>query len=353
MAASPFDHPLYRALLGDPEIARQLAVEAEIAGYVRFEVALAMACAAEGIVPQAAADAVAAVTFEPDEAAIAEATARDGVTIPEFVRQLRAAVGEPHALHVHFGATSQDVIDTSLILRLVPVTVILQQRLQRLAGALDRLAARFGSHRLMGRTRLQDALPIPAGARIASWSQPLARHLTRLEELRPRLLVLQLGGPVGTLEAFGDKGPAVAARMAADLGLGRPDGNWHTQRDGLAEFAGWLSLVSGSLGKLGADIGLMAQNAVGEVGLEGGGGSSAMPHKHNPVKAEVLVALARYNATLLPAMHQALVAEQERSGAAWALEWLTLPQMLVGTGAALNTAQALVDSIKGMGEADG
>ena len=146
---------------------------------------------------------------------------------------------------------------------------------------------------------------------------------------------------------------AVARRVAAELGLGLPPSHWHTQRDGLAEFAGWLSLVSGTLGKLGMDVGLMAQNAVGEIRLSGGGGSSAMPHKQNPIKAEVLVALARYNATLLPAMHTALVAEQERSGAAWTLEWLVLPQMAVTTGAALRTAGELVGAIKEMGAADG
>src|SRR5690606_13415398 len=173
----------------------------------------------------------------------------------------------------------------------------------------------------------------------------------RLVELRPRVLVLQFGGAVGTLDKLGAKGRAVAERMAAHLELGLPVRSWHTQRDNLAELGGWLSLVSGTLGKLGQDIALMALS--GEVALDGTGSSSAMPHKQNPVKAEVLVALARYNATLVSGMHQALVSEQERSGAAWTLEWMVLPQMVVAAGAALRTAIDLVGSIKSMGAGHG
>jgi 3-carboxy-cis,cis-muconate cycloisomerase len=222
------------------------------------------------------------------------------------------------------------------------------QRLATIIDALEHLSSRFGAYELMGRTRMQDALPIPVGARIESWSLPLARHLERLNQLKPRLLVLQFGGPVGTLGELGNKGRKVAGAMARDLGLRLPKRSWHTQRDGLAEFASWLSLVTGTLGKLGLDVALMAQVG-GEIELSGGGGSSAMAHKRNPVKAEVLVALARHNAGLLAGVHQALVSENERSGAAWTLEWLTLPQMAVATGAALRTAIELIASIKSMG----
>ena len=244
-------------------------------------------------------------------------------------------------------------MDTALVLGLKSVLERLEGRLRVLLADLDALSSRFGARSLMGRTRMQDALPVSAGHRIAAWSAPLSRHLSRLAELRPRLLVPQFGGAVGTLDKLGARGAAVSAALAGELGLGVPSANWHTQRDGVAEYANWLSLVSGALGKLGQDVLLMAQNSVGEIVLEGGGGSSAMPHKHNPVRAEVLVSLARYNATLLPAMHHALVAEQERSGAAWTLEWLTLPQMSVTCGASLRTAIELVGSIRGMGEPDG
>lgn len=348
MAATPFDHPLLSGLIGDEELSLQFVPEAEFEAMNHFEKALAHAEAEEGIIPAAAAEAIglACAAFEPDIAAVREAAARDGVIVPEYVRQLRQRIGSAHAGHLHFGATSQDVIDTSLILRLVPVARILDERLAKLVTRLDDLAGRFGAAKLMGRTRMQAALPIAAADRIATWRAPLDRDRARLAEIRPRLLVLQFGGAAGTRDRLGAKGDAVARRLAEALAL-TPAPPWHSQRDSIAEFAGWLSLVSGSLGKLGADLALMA--LLGEVALSGGGTSSAMPHKSNPVRAEVLVALARHNAALVSAMHQALVHEQERSGAAWTTEWLALPQMAMTTGAGLISAIALLAKIDALG----
>jgi 3-carboxy-cis,cis-muconate cycloisomerase len=206
----------------------------------------------------------------------------------------------------------------------------------------------------MGITRMQDALPITVSDRIAAWHGPIPRHLDRLAALRSRLLVLQFGGAVGVLDKLGGKGMAVARRVAEKLDLALPTGSWHTQRDNLAEFADWLALVSGSLGKLGQDVALMA--LAGDIVLTGGGGSSAIPHKQNPVAAEVLVSLARYNATLVGGMHHAQVHEFERSGAAWTLEWLILPQMVMTTGAGLRIALELcsrINSIGGAGQGNG
>ena len=162
-----------------------------------------------------------------------------------------------------------------------------------------------------------------------------------------RLLVVQFGGPAGTLEKLGDKAAAIRARLARQLGLTDAP-QWHSQRDNLADFANWLSLVTGSLGKFGQDIALTALQG-GEIELSGGGGSSAMPHKQNPVAAEVLVALAQFNATQLAGMHHALVHEQERSGATWTLEWLLLPPMVVAMAAALRLASRLVGQIESLG----
>jgi 3-carboxy-cis,cis-muconate cycloisomerase len=265
------------------------------------------------------------------------------------VRQLRATLPDPQREYLHFGATSQDLVDTGLLRRVAPILTVFADRLTATIAALDDLDRRFGTTRLMGRTRMQDALPITVGDRLAAWRDPLPRHLDRLAELRPRLLVLQFGGAVGTLDKLGGKGFAVSRRLADALDLGLPSRPWQSARDNVAEFAGWLSLVSGSLGKLGLDLALMAQQ--GEVALSGGGTSSAMPHKSNPVGAEVLVALARHNASLLSGMHEALLHEQERSGAAWTLEWLTLPQMVLGTGAALRTANALLAGVTRLGPA--
>ena len=350
MAVSPFDDPLLSGLLGDEEIAPQFSPEAGFEELNYFEEALARAEAEEGLIPEAAANAIslACAAFEPDAALVRQAAIRDGVIVPEYVRQLRERIGLPHAAHLHFGATSQDLIDTSLVRRLLPVVAIFDTRLAALVSSLDDLARRFGGNSLMGRTRTQDALPITAADRIAAWRGPLVRDRERLAQIKPRLLVLQFGGAAGTRDKLGAKGEAVARRLAYTLGL-PPAPAWHSQRDNLAEFAAWLALVSGSLGKIGADVALMAQNAIGEVALAGAGGSSAMAHKANPVAAEVLVALARHNATLSAAMMHALVHEQERSGAAWTLEWLTLPQMVITTAAGLRTALALLASVTRLG----
>lgn len=267
--------------------------------------------------------------------------------VPELVRQIRMAVGEPHGQKVHFGATSQDVIDTGLMLRLKSVVEHLGLLLTETIIRLTSLDERFGGSALAGVTRMQPAIPIKVADRVRAWRAPLQRHQERLPEQSGRLLVVQFGGAAGTLEKLGDKGPAVRAALAAVLGLADAP-QWQSQRDTLADFSGWLSLVTGSLGKFGQDIALMALGGT-EIELSGGGGSSAMPHKQNPVKAEALVALARFNATQLSGMHQALVHEQERSGAAWTLEWLLLPQMAVATAASLRLAAELAGQIESLG----
>ena len=338
-------------LLGDDEIEIALSDERALDHMLAFEAALARAEAESGLIAAAAGDAIArgCEALRPDLDALRHATARDGVVVPDLVRQLRAAVGEPHAGAVHKGATSQDVIDTALALAIVEVNALLSARLDRLRSTLAELAGVHGARPLMGRTRMQAALPIRVADRMASWIEPLARHVDALEALAPDLARLQLGGPVGTRGDLGSEGDAVAARMGALLGLHASGRARHSERDAHARYASWLSELSGSLGKIGQDVVLMAENERGEVAISGGGGSSAMAHKQNPVAAETLVALARFNAVQVSGMHLALVHEQERSGAAWTLEWLILPRMMVATGVALRTAIALASSITRMG----
>ena len=351
MSASPFDHPLLSHLLGDPEIAALFAPEAELKEMLAFEAALAEAEAAEGVIPQAAATAIAAVlkSFKPDLAGLAAGVAKDGLPVPALVKQIKAKLGESDAKHFHFGTTSQDLIDTGLALRLRAVAHVLDERLVGLIERLDGVAGQHGKRELMGRTRMQRARPITVAEKVAHWREPLARHRERLVELAPRLFLLQFGGAVGNRHELGapghNHGEAVAERLAKALRLHNPVAARHSERDGVVEFAGWLSLIAGSLGKLGADVALMAQHEVGEVKVAGGGGSSAMPEKQNPISAEILVTLARFNAALLSGMHDALVHENERSGAAWTLEMMLLPQMCVATGAALNHATRLTEAV--------
>ncbi|KFL25971.1 3-carboxy-cis,cis-muconate cycloisomerase [Devosia sp. 17-2-E-8] len=337
---------LLDALVSDAELAAQFSDEAEISGILAFEKALAQAEADVGMISDAAASAIATACdgFKPDYAALETGIAHDGVVVPELVRQLREAVGSGHGKSVHFGATSQDAIDTSLVLRLAKAMTIIEDRLAALGRSLQDLTSRFGSLPLMGHTRMQQALPITVAAKIGKWTEPLQRQLRALEGMRRNLLVIQLGGAVGTREAFGDKADEVARRLAGylDLGFATP---WHTQRDPLVDFASVLSLITGATGKIGADVALLSQNEVGAITLAGGGGSSAMPHKSNPVKAEVLVTLARFNAGQVGTLHQALVHEYERSGSAWTLEWMVLPQIVTATGAALRLANELAGQI--------
>jgi 3-carboxy-cis,cis-muconate cycloisomerase len=351
MTHDAFGHPLLSGLFGDEEIAALLSSEASLAHMLMVESAYAEALGKVGLVPVDIAQtaAVQIKGFVPDVTGLRTRMAADGVVVPALVEQLKGALSADLHIALHKGMTSQDVVDTSLILSLSPILQVLGGRIAALLIALNDLMERFGDNALQGRTRMQAALPIKVGARIKTWQASLVAHQNTLSDISPRLLVLQLGGPVGTRAGLA---PNIATEMAEILGLSDPAAAWHTNREALVEFAGWLSLVTGSLGKIGVDATLMAQQGVDEIALTGGGRSSAMPHKSNPILAETLVTLARYNATQLPGMHHALVHEQERSGSAWALEWMILPSMVMATGSALSTATKLCGSVTRLGGAN-
>ena len=352
MSVSPFDHPILSALLGDEEVADFFSWDRELAALLRFETALAIAEAAEGVIPDDAASAISecCATFAPNMTALRDGTARDGVVMPELVRQLSQSIGPKHGNHVHHGATSQDAIDSGLMVRLSSVVGILLHRLVSVSDSLTRLDDSFGERSLMGRTRMQAAIPIKVRDRISSWREPLLRHRLRMVESKKELLVVQFGGATGTLDKLGPRGSAVRQRLAKELGLGDAP-QWHSQRDRLVVFANNLSLITSSLGKLGQDIALLAQDG-DEISFSRGGTSSAMPHKQNPVRAEVLVSLANFNATLVSAMYRTLAHEQERSGSAWTLEWMVLPQMAVAAAAALEHAKSVVAEMRELGQVE-
>ncbi len=337
---------LLSTLAGDPEIEALLSDVAQLDAMLAVERALAAASADAGFISEAAATAIAAVIdgFTPDHADLARGMARDGVVVPALVAQLRAHVPWDHRAALHKGATSQDIVDTALMLQAAKVLDLVESRLAALLDRLSVLEGTDGRRTLMAHTRMQAALATTWADKLRAWSEPLARQLRTLQLMRRGLHVIQLGGPVGDRRSFDGKGDAIAAAFATrlDLGLATP---WHTARDPIVALASHLALVTGSLGKIGADIALLAQTEVRAIALQGGGTSSAMAHKSNPVAAEVLVALARYNAGLAGTLQQAMVHEYERSGAAWTLEWLTLPQVFVTTGAGLRQALALLDQI--------
>jgi len=286
--------------------------------------------------------------YAPNIGELARGSDADGVPVPALIRELRAGLTPGEAAAIHTGLTSQDVIDTAMVLTLLTVLTLLEERLDALVEALDGLVRASAGRRMTGRTRMQAALPIPAAARIESWRGPLTAHLARLDPLRARLARAQIGGPVGLRDAPAEQGERAAAEAAHILGLGHGP-VWHSDRAPMVEAGHWLVLVSGSLGKLGQDVALMAQQGVDDIALSGGGGSSAMAHKRNPVRAETLVTLARFVSAQHGALTQAMVHEQERSGTAWALEWMTLPAMAEATGAALRHALALIAQVESVG----
>jgi 3-carboxy-cis,cis-muconate cycloisomerase len=352
MSISAFEHPYLSGLVGDEDVSRLFSVEAEVSAMLAFEAALATAEAIEGVIPQAAAERIAEVCadFVPDIEALKVATARDGIVVSDLVKQLRAAVGGEAAFHVHFGATSQDVIDTALMLRLKSLSSLFLERLVVLATAIDDLDEKFSERELMGRTRMQAAIPITVWDRLRTWRAPLERHHQRLQTFVDNGFAIQFGGAAGTLEKLGDAANGVRGSLATALDLiDQPQ--WHSQREAIAEFASILTLITGSLGKFGQDIALLAEMG-DEIVLSGGGASSAMAHKQNPVAAEVLVSLARYNAVQISAIQQSMVHEQERSGAAWTLEWLVLPSIAAATGASLRLATELAGNIQSLGVAE-
>ena len=347
MSASPADSAIYATLFSDADTADVLSDEAEISAMLAFEAALARVQGRLGLIPDAAArcidEALAGANIVP--ARLAAGTASTGVPVSALVAEIRTAVGGEAAAWVHFGATSQDVVDSALVLRL---RTLLQSFDARLATIVALLAKLADSHRrtvLVARTRSQQATPTTFGLKVAGWLAPLAHARERLAELLPRILVVQLGGASGNLASLGDRGVEVMDALADELGLASPPLPWHAQRDRPVELAGWLALVTGSLGKLGLDLVRLAQSEVAEVRPGAGGGSSTMPQKANPVAAETLVTLARHNATLVSGMHEAMLHEHERDGSAWSLEWTMLRPMLVATGAALRGAVAVVESL--------
>ena len=342
---------IFGPLFSDKEIAGLFDDEAFIRNMLAVEGALARVESDLGIIPASAGERISDVchTVEMDPQLIGHGTRRDGVPVISLVKALREAVGEKAAPYVHWGATTQDIVDTATVLQTRSALQIMERRLDQIIERQAELAERHRATVMAGRTHGQQALPISFGFKVAGWLAPLLRHRKRIAEQRSRLLQLQFGGAAGTLAALGDKGLAVMRGLAQELGLNRPVMPWHSQRDCFGEFAGWLSMLSASLAKMAQDIILLAQNEVGELVESGGGGrggSSSMPQKQNPIVSELIIAAARTNASLLSAFHNAMIQEHERATHGWQVEWLTFSQMIILTAGALKNALFLAENIK-------
>ena len=318
-----------------------------------FEAALARAQARVGLIPQSAVEPIRAACKAElyDFDALGQAIAVAGNSAIPLVKALGqqiAAVAPEAERSVHLGATSQDVMDSGLVLQLRAALGLIEADLARLGEVLARQARRYAATPLAGRTWLQQATPVTLGMKLASWLGAVTRNRQRLLELKPRLLCLQFGGASGTLAALGDQALPVARALADELDLQMPDQPWHTQRDRLVEFGAVLGLIAGSLGKVGRDISLLMQTEAAEVfepAAPGKGGSSTMPHKRNPVGSAVLISAATRVPGLLSILFSAMPQEHERSLGLWHAEWETLPEICClvsgALGQALNMTQGL------------
>ena len=325
-----------------------------VQGMLDFEAALARAEARVGLIPHGAVAAIEAACRAEryDFAELAEAIVLAGNSAIPLVKALgrQVAAADPQAeRYVHLGATSQDAMDTGLVLQLRQACALLDADLAQLAEALALQAERHVDSVLPGRTWLQHATPVTLGMKLAGSLGAITRHRQRLAELKPRLLVLQFGGAAGTLAALGEQGWAVSEALAEELQLALPDQPWHTQRDRLVEFAALLGLIAGSLGKLGRDLSLLMQTDVAEVfepSAAGKGGSSTMPHKRNPVGAAVLIAAATRAPGLVATLFAAMPQEHERSLGLWHAEWQTLPELCGLVSGALQQALLAVPGLE-------
>jgi 3-carboxy-cis,cis-muconate cycloisomerase len=322
-----------------------------------FEAALALAEAATGVIPRAAVDAIAkagnAESF--DMADLAEAATRSGNLAIPLVKALTSAVAKSNpeaARYVHWGATSQDVIDTAVMLTLRAGIDVLLVDLDRAIAGFAALARKHRNTAVVARTWLQHALPMPFGLKLAEYAAALHRSKLRLARLREETLALQFGGAAGTLAALGDKGLEVSEALARELKLPLPEAPWHTHRDRIAEAASVFAIIAGTCGKIARDVSLMMQTDVGEAfepAGEGRGGSSTMPHKRNPVAAASALGAATMAPNLAATIFAAQVQDHERSAGPWHAEWPTLPALMLVTSGAL---AAIVDLAEGL-EVDG
>jgi 3-carboxy-cis,cis-muconate cycloisomerase len=326
--------------------------QANLQAMLDVEAALAEVQASVGMIPQTAAGAIrAAARSELYDAALIEAEAqRDGnpaIPLVRFLASQVASIDPEAARYVHWGATSQDIIDTALVLQLRDQVPAIVKDLERAAEAAARHARQHAATPMAGRTWLQQATPITFGLQAAGWLDALDRATHSVRAAFDGAMVLQFGGASGTLAALGQHGPAVATRLAAHLSVALPALPWHAHRDRLASLACALGVATGTTGKIARDLSLLAQTEVGEAHEAPGqaGGSSSMPHKQNPVRAAIAIAAAVRAPGLVATMLSAMLQEHQRGLGGWQAEWETLPELVSIAGRA---AQAVAEALDGL-----
>ena len=344
MAGSVFDSPMYARLFPAGEVGRLFTDTAEVRAMLLVEGALAKVQGAQGVIPETAAAFIhrAAMEVQIDPTGLAGPTGENGVSVPGLVAAFRAAMEAPeHAQYAHWGATSQDIIDTGLMLRLRQMLVLQETMLRETLQALGQLAERHAATPMAARTYGQHATPTSFGATVAHWGAPLLDLLGELPELRQSSLWVSLSGAAGTSAALGPQAARTRAGLAEALGLRDPGRSWHSDRGPILRIAGWQARLALALGKMAEDLLILTQTGVGEVSLGAAGASSTMPQKQNPVAPSAMAAMARQVAGLNATLQGAALHRLDRDGAAWFTEWLVLPQICLGTTATLIHAQSL------------
>jgi 3-carboxy-cis,cis-muconate cycloisomerase len=350
MTVNPADSAILGGLFGTDAMRRVFADEGRLQAMLDVEAALARVEARLGIVPQGAADAItrAAKVGNLSFEELAASTRVVGYPVVGLVKALGKAAGGDAARYVHWGATTQDILDTALVLQIRDGLAQIRKDTVRIARALVAKAQTHRRDLMAGRTHLQHALPVTFGYKCAVWGAPLLDDLARIDALRARALKVQFGGAVGTLASLGDQGRAVTEGLAQELGLAVPDAPWHVARDALAESAGVLAILCGNLAKFATDIILLMQTEIAEVfepHQAGRGGSSTMPQKRNPIASEYVLAAARGVHALTPLMLTAMAQDHERGTGPWQSEQLALPQIFVLTAGALEHAAAIAEGM--------
>ncbi|MFZ5962872.1 lyase family protein [Thalassococcus sp. BH17M4-6] len=348
MTASLFDSALYAKLLPTGEAARLFSDTAEVRAMLLVEGALAKAQGAAAIIPEISAAAIhrASLELQIDPAGLADATGRNGVSVPALVAAFRQLMQAPeHAQYIHWGATSQDIIDSALMLRLRQMLAIYDQGMTATVKALGQLADRHADTPMAARTYGQHATPTSFGAAVAGWGQPLLAALQDLRTLQADGLPVSLSGAAGTATELGPDPAALRAELAAALNLQDPGRSWHSDRTPVLRIAAVVTRACTALGKMGEDLLLATQSGIAELRLDAAGGSSTMPQKQNPVAPSVLVALARQAVGLNATLQGTALHRQQRDGAGWFTEWMTLPPLCLSLASALIHAQRLAETL--------
>jgi len=349
MASTVIDSVLFRDSFGTPAMRAIFDDRALIARYVEVEVVLAKAEARCGLIPQDAAREIAA-RADPDAFdfdALRRETENVGYPILPVVHQLGRMCGEA-GRYVHWGATTQDIMDSAVVLQLRDAFALIEADIAALRSILAGLARRYRDTPMAGRTHLQQALPVTFGYKAAVWLAMFDRHAERLAQLKPRVLVGQFAGAAGTLASVGDKGLDVQKAMMEELGLGVPAATWHVARDGFAEAVTFLGLLTGSLGKIAYDVMIMASTEFAELYepfVTGRGASSTMPQKRNPISCELIFAASKAVRAQTGLMLDAMIHDFERATGPWHAEWIAIPESFVLTAGALHQAKFMLEGL--------